>query len=93
MSVLRNAISLNEYIETCVRNSTYVRTPSGVTAFRWIKEIVSESGSHRRKGSQLHQRASSHQGTDAITDLIDLTVRIAIANGVIAHSILLIFGH
>ena len=70
VSVLRNAISLNEYIETCVRNSTYVRTPSGVTAFRWIKEIVSESGSHRRKGSQLHQRASSHQGTDAITDLL-----------------------
>jgi len=87
VSVIRNAISLNEYIETYVRNSTYIRTPSGDTVFRWIKAIELESGSHRRKGSQLHQRTSSHQGTDAITDLIDLTVRIAIANGSFQHPV------
>ena len=87
VSVIRNAVSLNEYIETYVRNSTYVRTPSGDTVFRWIKAIGKESGSHRRKGSQPHQRTSSHQGTDAITDLIDLTVRITIANGSFQHPV------
>ena len=79
--VIRNAISLNEYIETYVRNSTSVRTPSGDTVFRRIKAMGSESGSHQRKGSIPHPNTSSHRGIDAITDLIDLTVRIAIANG------------
>ncbi len=85
--VIRNAVSLNEYIETYVRNSTYVRIPSGDTVFRWIKDIGSESGSHMRKGSQPHKRTSSHRGTDAITGLIDLTVRIAIANGSFSHAV------
>ena len=79
--VIRNAISLNEYIETYVRNSTSVRTPSGDTVFRRIKAMGSESGSHQRKGSIPHPNTSSHRGIDASTDLIDLTVRIAIANG------------
>lgn len=79
--VIRNAVSLNEYIETYVRDSTYVRNPSGDTIFRWIKAMGSESGSHMRKGSLPHQKTSRHLGLDAISDLIDLTVRIAIANG------------
>ena len=37
--VIRNAISLNEYIETYVRNNSSVRTPSGDTVFRWIRDI------------------------------------------------------
>ncbi|MCL5881042.1 MAG: transposase [Candidatus Thermoplasmatota archaeon] len=85
--VIRNAVSLNEYIETYVRNSTYVRTPSGDTVFRWIKYIGSESGSHQRKGSLPLKRKSSHLGLDTISDLNDLTVRIAIANGSFQHPV------
>ena len=65
--VIRNVISLNEYIETYVRNNSSVRTPSGDTVFRWIRDIGSESGSHRRNGSQPGQRTSIHNGTDIIT--------------------------
>ena len=85
--VIRNATSLNEYIETYVRNNSSVRTPSGDTVFRWIKDIGSESGSHRRNGPQPGQRTSIHQGTDIITDLIDLTIKIAIANGSFMHPV------
>ena len=85
--VIRNAVSLNEHIETYVRNSTYVRTPSGDTVFRWIKYIGSESGSHQRKGSLPLKRKSSHLGLDTISDLNDLTVRIAIANGSFQHPV------
>ena len=87
IGVIRNAISLNEYIETYVRNSTYVRIPSGDTVFRWIKDIGSESGSHMRKGSQPRKKTSSHDGIDAITGLIDLTVKIAIASGSFQHPV------
>ena len=64
-----------------MRNNTYVRIPSGDTVFRWIRDIGSESGSHMRKGSQPRKKTSSHDGIDAITGLIDLTVKIAIASG------------
>ena len=58
--VIRNAISLNECIETYVRNNSSVRTPSGDTVLRWIKDIGSESGSHRRNGPHPGQRTSIH---------------------------------
>ena len=60
IGVIRNAKSLNEYIETYVRNSTYVRLPSGDTVFRWIKDIGSESGSHMRRD---HNPARKHPVT------------------------------
>ena len=87
MRIIRNAIALKEYIETYVRNSTPVRTHSGDKVFRWIKDIGSESESHYRKEPQPHLRTSSHRGTDEITDLVDLTVRIVIANCSFSHTV------
>ena len=62
-----------------------MRTPSLDAVFRWIKDIESESGYHHRKGSQSYQKTSSHDGLDAVTDLYDLIMRIAIANGLSSH--------
>ena len=50
---LRNAIAEHLYIETYVRNYGNTKTPSGDTMFRLLKGIASESGSHRRKGSDM----------------------------------------
>ena len=55
ISVIRNAISSKEYIETYVRNSIRNNIPSADTVFRRIKDIASESGSNRRIGSQDHK--------------------------------------
>ena len=87
IGIIKNAISLNEYIETYVRNSTYVRIPSGNTVFRWIKDIGSESESHMRKGSESRKKTYSHDGIDTITGLIGLTVKIAIASRSIQHPV------
>ena len=85
--VLRNAISSGEYMETYLRNDLLKNDPSADTVFRRIRKIASEPGSHMRKGSKSHERMSSHRGIDAITGLIDLTVRIAIANGSFSHPV------
>ena len=37
--VIRNAISLNEYVETYVRNNPMKHNPSGDTIFRMVKVI------------------------------------------------------
>ena len=79
--VIRNAISLNEYVETYVRNNPLGCNPSGDTIFRMIKGIASESGSHRRRGSENRKRVTKHTGIDAISNLIDLSIKTAIANG------------
>ncbi len=79
--VLRNAISSGEYIETYIRNDLLKNDPSADTVFRRIGKIASEPGSHARKGSKAQERTYSHRGLDAITDLIDLTVRMAVYNG------------
>ena len=50
ISVIRNSISSREYIETYVRNSNCNNIPSADTVFRRIKDVASESGSHRRIG-------------------------------------------
>ena len=76
-----------KYIEAYVRNSTYIRIPSADKVFRWINDIRSESGSYIRKGSQPRRKPSSHDGIDAITGLIDLTVKIAIASSSIQHQV------
>ena len=79
--VIRNAISLNEYVETYVRNNPLKHNPSGDTIFRMVKGIASESGSHRRSGSENRKIVTNHTGIDSISRLIDLTVKTAIANG------------
>jgi hypothetical protein len=79
--VIRNAISVKEYVETYVRNNPLTRNPSGDTIFRRIKGIATESGSHRRKGSEGMKKMTRHSGIDAIVDLIEWTVKIAISNG------------
>ena len=87
VNVLRNAVTLNEYVETYVRNNPSRRTPSADTIFRRIHGITSEPGSHRRKGSGDRGRKTEHSGMDAVMELIDLTVRIAIANGSFSHPV------
>ena len=79
--VIRNAIFMKEYVETYVRNSTLKHNPSGDTIFRMVKGIASESGSHRRSGSENRKRVTKHTGIDAISNLIDLSIKTAIANG------------
>lgn len=78
--VIRNAISLDEYIETYVRNNPLRRTPSGDTIFKRIKGIASEPGSHRRKGSNDRKGVMNRSGINSVCDLIDLSVKTAIAN-------------
>ena len=67
--------------------STYLRTSFSNKVFWWINDIGLESGSRPRKESQSHQRSSSRDGIDAVTGLIDLTVRIAIASGLFQHPV------
>ena len=81
MNVLRNAITLNEYVETYVRNNPSMHTPSADTTFRRIHGIASESGSHRRKGSGETKRESKHSGIDAISGILDGTVGMAMSMG------------
>ena len=85
--VIRNAISSKEYIETYVRNSIRNNIPSADTVFRRIKDIASESGSHRRSGSENYKRHTVHAGIEQISMLIDETVTIAIENGAFSHSV------
>ena len=42
--VIRNVISVKEYIETYARNSNCNHIPSADTVFRNIKDVASESG-------------------------------------------------
>ena len=85
--VIRNAISVKEYIETYVRNHVYNNIPSVDTVFRRIKDIASESGSHRRSGSKNYKRHTVHAGIEQICMLIDETVHLAIANNAFSHPV------
>ncbi|EQD25875.1 transposase (ISH3), partial [mine drainage metagenome] len=79
--VIRNAITMNEYVETYVKNNPSIRTPSADTIFRRIHGIASEPGSHRRKGSVPMKSSMDQSGIDLITDLIDRIVKTGIALG------------
>lgn len=81
VNVLRNAITLNEYVETYVRNNRSKRTPSADTVFRRIHGIASEPGSHRRKGSGELKRKTEHSGIERISGYIDRTVKDAMTLG------------
>jgi hypothetical protein len=81
ISVIRNSISSKEYIETYVRNSIRNNIPSADTVFRRIKGIASESGSHKRIGSENLKMHTVHSGIEQISMLMDDTVRIAMAKG------------
>ena len=81
VNVLRNAVTLNEYVETYVRNNRSKHTPSADTVFRRIHGIASEPGSHRRKGSPGLKRETDHSGTGTISGLIDRTVKDAMTMG------------
>ncbi len=85
--VIRNAISSKEYIETYVRNSIRNNIPSADTVFRRIKDIASESGSHRRSGSENYKRHTVHDGIEYISMLIDETVQLAIEHGAFSHPV------
>jgi hypothetical protein len=79
---LRNAIADHLYIETYVRNYGNTNTPSGDTMFRLLKEIASESGSHRRKGSDMNKkRKTVRTGIETIDSLLDLIIKKAISMG------------
>ena len=79
---LRNAIADHLYIETYVRNYGNTNTPSGDTMFRLLKEIASESGSHRRKGSDMNKkRKTVRTGMEKIQSLLDLIIKKAISMG------------
>ena len=84
--VIRNAISSKEYIETYVRNNNRNNILSAGTVFRRIKDIASESGSHRRSGSQ-GRKNTVHKGIEQISMLIDETVTIAIENGAFSNPV------
>ena len=72
---LRNAIADHLYIETYVRNYGNTNTPSGDTMFRLLKGIASESGSHRRKGSDMVKiRKTVRTGIETIGSLLDLII-------------------
>jgi len=79
--VIRNAITMNKYVETYVRNNPSIRTPSADTIFRRIHGIASQLGSHRRKGSGPMKSSMDQFGIDLITDLIDMKVKTGIAHG------------
>ena len=81
VNVLRNAITLNEYVETYARNNRSKRTPSADTIFRRIHGIASEPGSHRRNESWELKRKTDHSGTGTISGLIDRTVKDAMTLG------------
>ena len=85
--VIRNAISSKEYIETYVRNNHYDHIPSADTVFRKIKGIASESGSHKRSGSENMKRHTVHAGIEQISMLIDETVRMAIGNNAFSNPV------
>jgi hypothetical protein len=85
--VIRNAISSKEYIETYVRNSIRNNIPSADTVFRRIKDIASESGSHRRSGSKNYKRHTVLAGIEQISMIIDETVQIAIEHGAFSHPV------
>ena len=87
INVIRNSISLREYIETYVRNSNCNNIPSADTVFRRIKDVASESGSHRRSGSENLKRHTVHHGIEQISMLIDETVHLAIANNAFSHPV------
>ena len=85
--VIRNAISVKEYIETYVRNNNRKNIPSADTVFRRIKDVASESGSHRRSGSENLKRHTVNYGIEQISMLIDETVHLAIANGAFSNPV------
>ena len=87
ISVIRNSISSREYIETYVRNSIRNNIPSADTVFRKIKDIASESGSHKRSGSENYKRHTVHAGIEQISMLMDDTVRIAIEHGAFSNPV------
>ena len=87
ISVIRNAISSKEYIETYVSNSTCNNIPSADTVFRRIKDVASESGSHKRIGSENLRRHTVNDEIEYISMPIDETVTIAIANNIFTNPV------
>ncbi len=87
INVIRNSISSREYIETYVRNSSCNSIPSADTVFRRIRDVASESGSHRRSGSENLKRHNIHDGIEYISMLIDRTVQMTIANGAFSNPV------
>jgi len=77
---IRNAISSRLYIETIVRNSTSVKTPSADTIFRRIENIAYEPGSHKRKGSN-NSKKKNQSGIEHITVINDQIISMAISMG------------
>ncbi len=85
---LRNAIADHLYVETYIRNYGNTRTPSGDTMFRLLKGIASESGSHRRKGSDMGKSGKTvRTGIEKIQSLLDLIVKKAISIGAFSTSV------
>lgn len=85
---LRNTIADHLYIETYVRNYGDTGTPSGDTMFRLLKGIASESGSHRRKGSDRNKkRKTVRTGIQTIESLLDLIVKKAISMGAFSTAV------
>ena len=85
---LRNAIADHLYVETYIRNYGNTRTPSGDTMFRLLKGIASESGSHRRKGSDMvKSRKTVRTGIEKIQSLLDLIIKKAISTGAFSTSV------
>ena len=85
--VIRYAMSVKEYIETHVRNSTCNSIPSADTVFRKIKNIASESRSHRRSGAENLKRHTVHDGIEYISMFIDVTVQLTIEHGAFLHTV------
>ena len=57
------------------------------TVFRRIRNIASESWSHRRSGSESLKRHTVHDRIDRISTIIDSTVQIAIANNAFSNPV------
>ena len=70
-----------------MRNHPYNHIPSADTVFRRIKGVASESGSHKRNGSENLRRHTVHDGIEQISMLIDETVHLAIEHGAFSHPV------
>ncbi len=80
VNAIRNSITRKLYIETYVRNNPSKHTPSADTVFRWLRYVASEQESYN---GDIYDGSSkeNNSGIDAISGLIDLTVRIAVNSG------------
>ena len=69
-----------------MRNNNRNNIQPADTVFRRIKDIASESGSHKRSGSQ-GRKNTVRKGIKYISMLIDETVQISIEHGAFSHSV------